>query len=143
MAYEKKVKIRVVYGFAIALLGLAAFIIGVFFRSSHLHDFLAGFYSGTGGALLCVGLVTAIWNIILASNEEKRSKVEIQEKDERNLFINTRTGYLSFYITLYLLYVGSLVAGFLNLAVFITLLSVTALMVVVMLIVYFVYRHIY
>lgn len=134
MCFAIKLKNRLIYGIAIAIVGIASFATGLYCRGSLLNEFLAGFYTGTGGGLFTVGIVLAIRCICVMRNEEKRKKVEIDENDERTRFITDRTGFITCMTMMAILYVASLVSGFLNLVVFFALVGATVLMILIMLV---------
>lgn len=118
--FNKKVKVMTWVGIVAILLGTAAFVLS-YSNSSH-ETFQEGFYEGTGAGLVAAGAVCVIYYRIVLNNAEKRKKAEINEKDERNRFIILKAAYMAFFIMIFVLYIGVLLAGPVNHLVFMALL---------------------
>lgn len=137
MPFKKVVKIRLWVFRVFFFLGLASVILSKIYS---INDFIAGFYLGFGGGVSAVGLVGLIINKRLLRNEEKFKKAEIEHNDERNQYIFSKTFTISSCINLTAIYLAMVVAGFINLTVFKTLLCVLGAYLLVLFITYFVIR---
>jgi hypothetical protein len=139
----KKVKSRIYFSIALMIFAIITFCLGLSQMGKTLTDFMSGFYAGTGGALFGVSAGVIIYHMILLKNEQRMAQAEVNENDERNRFISGKTGYLTCFIMLPLLYAATIVSGLINLTVFFTLLSVTAIMICILIITYFILSKIY
>lgn len=110
--------------------------------NSHVDSFMAGFQIG----LFAAGAMISITNIYqcikaLKSDEECR-KLYIKENDERDKTIKDKAANMTFWTAVGCLMVSSIVVGFYNMTVFITLLVVLFVMLVIMLVYKLIYSKI-
>ena len=103
----------------VALLILGGLIIGNFHP---IPEFMAGFDIG-----LCIGVEFVMLYFMrqyqaALNDEEKLRKLYISETDERNRYIQTRIGGVGLNILMGALAAGTIVSGYFNLTVFVTLL---------------------
>lgn len=106
-------------------------------------DFMQGFYSGFGGALIVASISIIIRNVVLLKNDEKFKKAEINYFDERNRFISSITFNTTSYIFLVALAFAIVIAGTFNSIVFVTLLSTFAVYLICLLTTYLIYKSKY
>jgi hypothetical protein len=128
--FEKKVKLYIILGVFLLALGVPIVLLTFAFQNYFINDFIYGFYFGTGGGLAVVGLAIAIYYFRLPLNQEKYKKQEVENSDERNRFIVTKSGHISFFLTMLILYIAAIIAGFFSLAVFFALLGVLVIMLI-------------
>jgi uncharacterized membrane protein len=143
ISFEKKVKLSIIIGSFLFVLGVVIVCLAFAFQNYFINDFMSGFYFGTGGGLGGAGLAIAIYYLRLTKNQEKYKKREIADADERNRFIVTKSGYISFFLIMLLVYKAAIIAGFFNIFVFITLLCVLVLMIIVFLLTHLILRALY
>ena len=146
MDYIRKVKLRIGVSALIILLGLASIVMSFMFKDVLLiatnNSFANGFYAGMGGGLIGAGIATLIKNAKLLKDADKRKEAEIQEKDERNLYISLNAWKYTGFAMLYILYIGIIISGFINVTVFLTLLCVFGVAGLCMLISYLILRKV-
>lgn len=106
-------------------------------------DFMQGFYSGFGCALIVASISIIIRNVVLLKNEEKLKKAEITYFDERNRFISGVTFSATSYIFLVALAFAIVISGMFNSVVFITLLGTFVGYLILLLTTYMIYRSKY
>ena len=80
MDFNKKIKVRITYNILVMILGAVMIALRVMGYAAEI------FYSYGIAYFLC-GLMLTVKNCIIISNPEKMKKLEIVEKDERNLMI--------------------------------------------------------
>lgn len=127
MNIEKKIKLRMVYCVFLVVLGAVSLYVGNFVVVN-LSDaeYLSGYYTGFGLAIIASGIITIVKNILLLKNPEKLKAREIYESDERNKMIGLKTWSWAGYAMFILLYVAQMVAGLFNVVIMNTLLVVLA-----------------
>jgi len=120
------------YMFAIVVLGLViANIILMHFGNSlteHKGDFFRGYQGGLAGGLSAVAISYIVKYAKAEKNDELLKKLYIAETDERTLLIHQKSGSLGMFLVIWILLVASIIAGYYNFTVFVTLL-VAALLV--------------
>ncbi|MFA6648117.1 MAG: hypothetical protein WCS32_05715 [Candidatus Izemoplasmatales bacterium] len=89
-------------------MGIAVFVIGVLLKlvlpeNEGIQDTLLGVLSGFGGGIIGVGVVNILLKKLLEKNPEKAKQYEINEKDERNITLREKSGYATWYSTLFIL----------------------------------------
>lgn len=148
--YIKKVKIRLFLGIVIAAVGavvvalcLAPASANGFSFVSHGDSFMEGFYIGTGGGLFGAGIVTAVRQMLLLRNSEKRKKNELEETDERNIFLAARSAQYTFYILVGVLYLAAVIMGLIDTAVAATLVQCLCAALVIFFLVHIVCKKVY
>jgi hypothetical protein len=141
--FEKKVILYRTVGLFLFTLGVIIVTLAFAFQNYFINDFMNGFYFGTGGGLAVAGITIAIYYFRLPLNKEKYKKREVEDSDERNHFIVTKSGYISFYLTLLIVYKAAIIAGFFSLPVFFALLGVLVLMLITLAITMLIMRALY
>lgn len=72
------------------------------------------FWSGMGGALAAVGLISTIRNFRLNRNPEYKEKYETEINDERNRFISTKAWSWAGYLFVMITAIGTIVCKLLG-----------------------------
>lgn len=118
------------------ILGLVlslAITIGLYFYSqqqmnkAHISDFVHGVQTGIFTGLF-LGLIYAIIKIkSILKDEASLKKAYIKSNDERTRFIYYKISNTSFYIEVFILFLGVIISGFFNSFVSITLLAVLSI----------------
>ena len=134
--YEKKVMKRLKATYGVAVLGILTIVFALIFKNYIANDFLRGFYSGIGLGLIAAALSIGGRLKKLLNDKVKLQEKKIEENDERNIFIITRTAYLSFIISLVVIYLAFIVSGLFNLTVFLTLFVIIIFMILTLILVY-------
>lgn len=132
--FEKRCRTRILLGIPLILLGIAAIILSfiarehtpILYLEAEYHDFIPGFYMGTGCGLIAASIVTIIKNIRYLKNPDLCKERAIFENDERNRMLGLRTWAYTGYTMMVALYIGILVSGFLSIIILKTLLVVIA-----------------
>ncbi|MDD3452751.1 MAG: hypothetical protein PHN42_00515 [Bacilli bacterium] len=93
---KREIKFRIVFSSIIFLIALICIIYSFAFYQGESREYISGF----GFGLLSVSLFIIVKNIIIINNPKKLKKIEIEEKDERNLKIMCNSYALAFRITL-------------------------------------------
>lgn len=138
--FEKRCRTRIVFAVLFILLGIAAIILSfvvrehtmVLYLEADHHDFIPGFYLGTGCGLIAASIATIIKNVRYLRNPDLRKEREIYENDERNRLLGLRSWAYTGYTMLFVLYIGILASGFISIIVLKTLLAVIAFYAVVL-----------
>lgn len=97
-------------------------------------EFVTGFYTGIGFGLIVSGTLSIVQNVRYLRNEALKKQRRIYETDERNRMLGLRSWAYSGYAMFLFLYIGILVAGFINVTVMKTLLAVMAVYGVLLLV---------
>jgi len=128
MNIEKKIKLRMIYCVILVVLGAVSLYVGNFVVVN-LSDaeYLSGYYTGFGLAVIASGIITIVQKILLLRNPEKLKAREIYESDERNKMIGLKTWSWAGYAMFILLYIAQMVAGLFNVVIMNTLLVVLAI----------------
>jgi hypothetical protein len=142
-SFEQKVAFNKIYGVCLSVLGLITLILSIVFNQYFTNDFISGFYSGTGGGLMVFGAFITLYYAILPKKQVKYKKCEIAYADERNRFIGTMSGNISFYISMVIFYIAAVIAGFFNITVLVVLLGVIVLMFIVLALSYIIIKASY
>lgn len=95
----KIIKKKIIYCSAILAAGIILFICSVYMKNS--DSMLTGMWVG----LSVVALLKLIQFIRLSRKPEKLEKYELMQNEERLVFIVTRSGYMTFLITIFAEYV--------------------------------------
>ena len=156
MPFKKAIQIRIGVCVVIILIGLKCILLVLLNQVGELQsmiskfgvdlvnfDFMQGFYSGFGCALIVAGIYIIIRNVVLLRNEEKFKKAEINYFDERNRFISGITFNTTSYIFLVTLAFAIVISGMFNSIVFITLLGTFTVYIILLLTTYLIYRSKY
>lgn len=131
--FDKRCRTRMITGALFAALGAVAVALSfvsdrlpVMFLEPGYHDFISGFYVGTGFGLIGAGIMTVIKNIRYLRKPELKKKRKIYETDERNRMIGLRCWAYTGYTMMLGLYIGILAGGFISVSFLKTLLAVLA-----------------
>jgi len=105
-----------------------------------MPDFIAGFQAGVViGVVLC-GVFLLVRTILALRNEEALKKLYIKEHDERSVYVQQKSGALSFAISTVGLLIAIIISGYFNTVVFFTLLTALAFILLVRLALKLYYR---
>lgn len=132
--YRKTLKKRICMYYIMILLGVITFTLSIIFSTgsfAYLSDFLSGVYTGTGSALIAIGIVFIIKTKKILKDEGKIKQKRLAEQDERNQMITQRAMYTSSVILIFLAYISLMISGIFNLAVFWTLWVIIAVYMVI------------
>lgn len=141
MKYDNKIKLRLVYGIFVVLLGISAFILGVTKNAQNNSEYPFFYYfSGTGGGLIGVGIVLIKKNLSALADKKKMKALSVEEKDERNIMIAYKAGYFTFVASTLIFYVISLYLLFVGSALFQPIMQICSALVGLYLLFYFVFR---
>ena len=132
--------VLLIAGLCIFALSFSDMLVGVF-ENEHFESFTRGFYCGTGLGVAVASILCLIQVFRQLRNEEAFRKGELEATDERNQYIRLRTGYTSIWILGVLVYFATILAGFFNFAVFLTLLCLLLSGIVVVLVCYAIFRR--
>ncbi len=140
--FRKTLKKRIYMYYIMILLGAVTLTLSTIFSTgdhAYLSDFLSGVYTGTGSALIAIGIVFIIKTKKILKDEGKIKQKRLAEQDERNQMITQRAMYTSSVILIFLAYISLMISGIFNLAVFWTLWVIIAVYMVIFisLLVYF------
>ena len=122
--YKKVLKKRMYLFYIMMALGTITLAISFIFSNGkydYLPDFLSGFYTGIGAALITIGLIFIIKIKNILKDEKKLKEKRLEEQDERNQMITQKAIYSAAIILNILAYIGLMIAGIFNLVVFWTL----------------------
>lgn len=105
--------------FLYAVLSIAGVILlfsGNFIFTAQAFKMVSGYCIGFGSAILVIGIGSLINSFMISAAEDKKIKhmKEIEVKDERNVRIRERSGYMAGKIMNYLLCALVLTLGFMN-----------------------------
>lgn len=133
--FGKRCKTRIKVGIGAVILGTIS--IGmIFVTKGHLpileleensREFISGFYSSFGIALIAAGCVFIAKNVRYLKNPSLRKKQEVAETDERNRLLGLRCWAYAGYSMFLMLYMGILVSGFISMTVLMIFQIITAL----------------
>ena len=115
MKYKAILKMRTVLYCAYIALGIAAVILGIYAEND--------FFAPLGAAFAAVGAGGIIKYLRLIKNSSKLENAEIEENDERNIYIYQRARSLAFTLTSLLAAAGIIVFGVMGEAVVMKTLS--------------------
>lgn len=131
---SKRCRTRMKVGAAVVVLG--AITMGMTFLSRGRmpalyleeggRDFMSGYYSTLGLALMAAGAALIIKNMRYLKDPERLKKREVAENDERNRLLGLRSWAYAGYAMFLVLYVGMLVSGFISMTVMMVLQAVIA-----------------
>ncbi|MBQ4536536.1 MAG: hypothetical protein II994_02825 [Lachnospiraceae bacterium] len=120
---EKRLKTRILYCVLLILLGIASLIISMGdVLPLKISEYVTGFYTGIGFALIASGILTIVRNVRILKDPALLKERSIYENDERNRMISLKTWSYAGYAMFILLYAGMLVAAFISELVLNTLL---------------------
>lgn len=139
--FEKRCRIRIILGVAIAVLGAVTLLLPIFVKQIPVlylepdgRQFVSGFYTGIGVGFLVAGVITALKNYLYLKKPELKKTREIYETDERNRMIGLRCWAYAGYSMFLALYIGVVISGFISLTAMKVLLAVTAVFSLLLLI---------
>jgi len=135
--FQEKINKRLKVTYVLGVLGIITFMIALIFKNYIVNDFLRGFYTGIGIGLTAASISLIIRFKKLLANKEKLQEKKIEENDERNIYIQIRTAYISFIVSLIVIYLVFIISGLFNLTVFLTLFGVLLFMIATLILVYF------
>lgn len=110
--------------YVMMILGIVTLIFDFIFsvgKYAYLSDFLSGVYTGVGAGLIISSCILLVKNRMILKDENKLKQKKLEEQDERNQMIIQKAMYTSAIILMIFAYLGLMVAGIFNLAVFWTL----------------------
>ncbi len=120
---EKRLKTRILYCVLLILLGIASLVISMGdVLPLKISEYVTGFYTGIGFALIASGILTIVRNVRILKDPALLKERSIYENDERNRMISLKTWSYAGYAMFILLYAGMLVAAFISELVLNTLL---------------------
>ncbi len=140
MKYETRVKIRVGFSMAVAVVGIGTVVTAILGGKEFLQ--MRSWYIGSGMGLLGAGIALAVKNILLLNNSEKMEQARVREEDERNLYLRDKAMALSGYLTIGVLYSCTLIFGVVNPMVAQVLLLVLCGYLIAMCVIYWMIRRI-
>lgn len=108
MSFEKKLRVRIAVFGALMVLGAAAFILSFYIP----HAFAAGYFAGTGAALLVGGAIQIVHKLHLLRNEGKRNRARINEEDERNRLLSYKASHYTLLLAVFAGYAASILLAF-------------------------------
>jgi len=135
--YKKVLRKRISLCYVILALGLITLVFTGLFsmgKYDYLPDFLSGFYTGIGFALISISLVTMFKIRNIMKDEKKLKEKKLKEQDERNQLIALKSLYSAGITLIIIAYIALLVSGIFNLVVFWTLFIVIQIYVIAFLI---------
>ena len=154
--FKKVLKIRILVSVVIILIGLKCILLVLLNQVGDLQsltskfgvdlvnfNFMQGFYSGFGCALIVASILIIIRNVVLLKSDEKFRKAEIDYIDERNRFIRSVTFNTTSYIFLVALAFAIVISGMFNSIVFVTLFCTFVSYVILLLTTYLIYKSKY
>lgn len=104
-------------------------------------DFVSGFQLG----LLCTLLIAFLTNVVkyrkALKDEKLLKKIYYTENDERLCYINQQVGRSSMTITTVILVIATVITGYFDFTVFVTMLAVTAFQAVIQLVLIWYYTN--
>lgn len=112
--YKKLIKGRILFFIGVIILGgitLLVTFLGDRYFNLKISEYMMGTYSGVGTALIVVGILLLIKNILLLNNEEKLRKVRIINTDERNKEISLKASRIALAVMLVTMYLVALIGG--------------------------------
>jgi protein-S-isoprenylcysteine O-methyltransferase Ste14 len=115
--FKKKVKKQQVYFSIFLFLGIATTItFSLFFIQDYfnIHDSMKGIYTGLGSGTAVVAIMSLIKNRRVLKDEEKMKKKRIEETDERNLKLQSKSISTAAFFLFITLYIGVIVGGIWN-----------------------------
>jgi len=128
--YKKVLKKRISLLCIMIILGVTTIAISFIFSNGkydYLPDFLSGFYTGIGASLITIGLILIIKIKNILKDEKKLKEKRLEEQDERNQMITQKAMYSAAIILNILGYIGLMISGIFNLAIFWTLWTILIL----------------
>lgn len=116
MSYENKIQQKIMVSVSILLIGICAFLIGLYLALNAGYASLLGssYFCSTGAALTGIGLFKLIQKFSLLHDKNKLKEDKIEKEDERNLLLAYKASHYSLVITAVTLYVASFFFVFIN-----------------------------
>lgn len=143
--FKKRVKLRIIYSCFLVIPGIILAIMGLTLGATaeHSGSFINGYLCGVGFGLIGAGIATAIKTSLIYKNPDKLKVLYIRETDERNIYIGNKAVVAAFYTVVALLFIASVVIGFINISsiVFLTLFTVMVVMVLIAVIYYSIFNR--
>lgn len=144
--FRKKLRARNRYTI-VAILGTGAlFLVLMLSRREQLSamlDFAQGFELGAFLGMIGGLLLSLINNLGALRKPARLKELYIKETDERNLLIQQKTGLWGFSLMVFGLLLASIVAGFFDQTVFLTLLGALGFLSLIQLVLKLYYRRLY
>lgn len=122
--YRGILKNRQIFHYVMIVLGLVCIGGSIFMtigKSKYFSDFLSGVYCGVGAGTVAASILFLIKNKKVLTDGKKLREKRLQEQDERNRLISSKTVSTSSLILIALMYAGLMVSGIFSLTVFWTL----------------------
>ena len=122
-----------------SIFGAVLMLIGKFIFTSENNRMPAGLCYGFGAAMLVLGIGYLIKYIIVSNVEDEKIKKlkEIEIKDERNVRIKEKAGYMTTKIMNYVLYMFVLILGFMKVDNYILIMAAGLIVIEISLVIYF------
>ena len=98
-------------------------VIPVRLENPHLSDYMSGFQLGLLSGLLAVALFTIVRYQKALKDENRLKQLYYEEHDERNRYIHWKSGASAVNVSIILLLVAGVIAGYFNFTVFATLIA--------------------
>lgn len=131
--YKEVLKKRIYLFSIMIILGITTLVFTFIFSTgshAYLSSFLSGVYSGIGSASTILGIIFIIKTQKTLKNEKILKEKRLEEQDERNQMITQKAMYSSAIILAIIAYIGLMISGIFNMAVFWTLWSVLIIFMV-------------
>lgn len=142
--FEKSMKGRVRLCILTAIGGLAAVVISLLFvlgETGHHASFMGGLYSGVGGSITALSIIYALQGRNIIKDKVRLHKKRLESQDERTLLITQKSMSMAAFVMIVILYVGILVAGFVNMVAFWTIFVIAMLGIIVYIIATVYFEH--
>jgi Kef-type K+ transport system membrane component KefB len=122
--YRKTLKKRLLMACVYIVLLLSLIVAGFFIgRKYAVSDFIAGFNTGVCMGVLAVMIVSIVKYIAALRNDAKLKALYIYENDERTKSLMAKAGGTGINVIIGSLALGTIVSGFIDKTVFLTILS--------------------
>lgn len=124
--YKAAVRGRAKLWWGVAALGVLTLAATLFLMGGAIADapdtaHLEGFWCGVGAGLILAGVILALRTRALLKDDARLRRAQLEEQDERNQAVASRALGLTAFALLVGMYAALLVASFINMTVFYTL----------------------
>ena len=128
--YRRRLYVRSRAVLGISVLGAITLVTTLLFMGGRISDtqdlaYLQGVWCGIGGGLIVAGLLFFFRLRATLKDDERLRRMQLEEQDERNQAINSKSLAMTSGICIAALYIAIMVFSFLNLATFKVLVSCT------------------
>lgn len=140
--FKRSLKVRIRLMSVVILICVAIVVVSRFVEIGQIEsEFISGFQLGLFIGIEAIFVSKMVKYRRALADEELLKKLYVEETDERRVFIATKTATLSFHVVLSAIGVASIVAGFFDMTVFITLLGVLVFVALTKLVMKVYHRH--